>query len=117
MFNNVENLAEELSQELVKSSNTDEEYLYQKIDTSGIEKCHYDMDAFYSGIKVMSELAGKITALTNVGIPASEALEYICTTESNATTYKLQTEIAKYNNDTNVKIANITGEATFKQQV
>lgn len=88
---------------------------YQKINTKLIGNMSYDLNSFQNGINEMSELVGKITALVNAGISANDALEFICTMESNKMTYELQKYVTNSNNENNIKIANITGEANFKQ--
>ena len=61
----------------------------------------YDMDKFNKGIENFSELAGKLTALINVGIHPSEALGYIMNQEN----IKHGEVVAMITKDMNVEIS------------
>lgn len=86
------------------------------MNTANIQDCGYDKNEFNKGVAEMSKTAGMITALVNAGLMPSEALEYICAMNTNDTTYKLQTELSKQNNNANIAIAKISGETAMKQQ-
>jgi hypothetical protein len=61
----------------------------------------YDTEKFFKGVEDFSELAGKITALVNVGIHPSEALGYIVGLEGN----KCTLEIAKITKEMNIEMS------------
>lgn len=90
--------------------------LINLMDTSNINTVKYNLHNFEKGVTEMSEIAGKITALVNVGLSPSEAIEYIGATEANSMTYKLQTTLSKESNDTSIAVAKISGETAMKQQ-
>lgn len=90
--------------------------LINMIDTHNIADCKYNRNEFCKGISEMSKAAGMITALVNAGVSPSEALEYIASLNVNNLTYKMQTELNKQSNDTNIAIAKISGETAMKQQ-
>lgn len=70
-----------------------------------LSSIRFDTDKFKDGIDYMSELAGKITALVNVGITPSSALAYLQEMELNDNLMRSNLEISKINADSNVKSA------------
>lgn len=73
------------------------------LDLDNLEGIKFDKKAFQKGINDISEMCGKICALTNVGITAQDALSFMInerTIEHNLTNQKLI-------NDNNVDIAKI----------
>lgn len=90
-------------------------YPYNEIDTDNLSDCKLNKEAFQKGIDEVSELAGKITALANVGVPPESALEYFASMDAGNMTFKLQSKLSKEANDTNIKIAEINGENMAKQ--
>ena len=90
-------------------------YPYNEIDTDNLSDCKLDKKAFQKGIDEVSELAGKITALANVGVPPESALEYFASINAGDMTFKLQSKLSKEANDANIKIAEISGENMAKQ--
>lgn len=90
-------------------------YQYISLDTENVLKCKLDINKFQSGIEKMSKIAGMITALTNVGVPPCDALEFIGAMRSNKIASDIQTAINEQTNDANIEIARITGEANMKQ--
>lgn len=99
------------------SSTSDDVYCYpyQEISMDKIDKCKYDVDAFQRGIDSMSELAGKITALSNIGVSPESALEYIASIQAAEYTFNLQSKLSEESNSTNLKIAELNGENMMKQ--
>lgn len=91
-------------------------YAYQPLNVEGLETIGFDVDAFKRGVESMSELAGKISALANVGISPSEALDYLGAMSINDTQCNLQKTLSESTNDTNIKMAEISGEFAMKQQ-
>ena len=85
-------------------------YLYQELDMSELDKVKLDKNDFIDGVNSMSKLAGKIAALTNVGVQPREALNFFALIETNKFTHNIQ----KIQSDTSVKIAEITGEQNQK---
>ena len=90
-------------------------YPYNEIDTGNLSDCKLNKEAFQKGIDEVSELAGKITALANVGVPPESALEYFASMDAGNMTFKLQSKLSKEANDANIKIAEINGENMAKQ--
>lgn len=90
-------------------------YPYNEIDTNNLSDCKLNKEAFQKGIDEVSELAGKITALANVGVPPESALEYFASMDAGNMTFKLQSKLSKEANDANIKIAEINGENMAKQ--
>lgn len=94
---------------------SDECYPFQPLNTDNLSDIMLDVDAFKKGVQEMSELAGRISALANVGIPPESALEYIATMQAGDMTFKLQSKLSEDNTSANIKIAEISGENFFKQ--
>jgi hypothetical protein len=90
---NVDEYTEELNDEFISGN-------YENSFLSPIEIPfeYYDTDKFIKGIEEYSELAGKLTALINVGIHPSEALNYIMSKEINENNIKIS-EINKSMNE------------------
>ena len=67
-----------------------------RIDTSNIEECQYDKDEFQAGLNEYSRLAGKFTALMNVGLTPELALGYLVNMETAIMTKEMNIEMAKH---------------------
>lgn len=73
-------------------------------------KVELNKESFDSGVSSCSELAGKIAALTSVGISPETALDYIASSDIADKTYNLQIKTTEMNNKTSVECAKLTGE-------
>lgn len=69
------------------------------LDVNNLKSITFDNKKFKSGVDLMSEICGKITALTNVGISPTEALNYLSETEFGNKTLDTNLEITKINAD------------------
>lgn len=58
-----------------------------------------DIEAFTRGVEDVSELCGKISALTSVGIEPGQALAYLSNVQDREISYKNNVEIAKIQAD------------------
>lgn len=58
-----------------------------------------DIEAFTKGVEDVSELCGKISALTSVGIEPGQALAYLSNVQDGEISYKNNVEIAKIQAD------------------
>lgn len=85
------------------------------LDKENLDNVSYNKNKFNHGVDEMSELAGKISALVNVGVSPDNALEYICAIQTNELNVNLQKEITVNTNETNIETARIIGENQFKQ--
>jgi hypothetical protein len=72
-----------------------------KLPPFEIDLEEYDLEEFQRGIHETSYLAGKITALLNVGLSESFILDYLLNQE----TIKHNLETAKINKDMNVEMS------------
>ncbi len=61
-----------------------------------IGEAHFDADEFQRGLNEYSCLAGKFTALMNVGLTAEMALSYIVNSETAILTKEMNIEMAKH---------------------
>lgn len=64
-------------------------------------------DDFERGVKAMSELCGKITALVSAGVSPDKALEYFSALEDNVAVAENNKIIAKINADASVEVAKV----------
>lgn len=110
-----ENINEEFQEEqefncedILKASqfnNENQQYIAEnivEINKDNIKAINYNKDYFDKGIEDMSLIAGKITALVNVGITPIMALQYLYDTEANKDTLTSAESIAKINGNTNI---------------
>lgn len=68
-----------------------------------LSKCIYDKKSFQSGINKVSELCGAITALVNVGINPSKAMNYLVEKDSTELMLENSIQIAKIQADATIK--------------
>lgn len=90
----------------------DSQHQFIELDITNILKSKFDAKAFSDGLKSISKIAGMITGLTNVGVAPEVALDYIAGKETREDTKILQEKLAIEDNETQIKIAKITGEAS-----
>lgn len=84
----------------------EEEFLEDKLidlDTSIVSECILDKEEFDNGIKKVSALCGAITALVNVGITPSKAMDYL-----------VEKEAAESAMEHNLKMAEIQANAAIQ---
>lgn len=89
-----------------ESINNGTEYIKENIlniSKSDLSKCIYDKKMFQNGINKVSELCGSITALVNVGITPSKAIDYLAEQES-----------TKLMLDNSIELSRIQAEAAIK---
>lgn len=97
-----------LREALCNSAQDNSDYIMDNtilLRVDNLSSIRFDTDRFKAGIDSMSELAGKITALVNVGITPSSALAYLQEMELNDSLMRSNLEISKINADSNVKSA------------
>lgn len=87
------------------------------MDISNVEASAYDAGLFMAGVNKMSAIAGMITALTNVGVGAEAALEFIMNQDVNREGMLLQREITSMEHKNQVEVAKIMGEAGMRTQI
>lgn len=75
------------------------------LNTESLSRLNYDENKFSEGLKSMSYLCGKITALVNVGITPSEALVYISNMDTLDKATANEKEIAELQSNTSIECA------------
>lgn len=72
-----------------------------------------DISAFTKGVESVSELCGKISALTAVGLEPGQALAYLSNVQDGEISYKNNVEIAKIQADAQKDVS----KATFMRNI
>ena len=93
----------ELVQEQSESAESLQQEYFLPLDLDNLEGKKYDKKAFQKGINDISEICGKICALTNVGISTQDALSFMI----NEKTIEHNIENQRLINENNIEIAKI----------